>query len=86
MFSQASVCPQGDMVLALPIRVGTQLPLPHTWTWDTTGYGSQAGGTHPTRMFSCSIDFQSYPVLDRNIYTQKYKTSTLQLSLPVLIE
>ena len=23
------------------------------WTWDTTGYGRQAGGTHPAGMFSC---------------------------------
>ena len=22
-------------------------------TWDTTGYGQQAGGTHPTEMHSC---------------------------------
>ena len=22
-------------------------------TWDTTGYGQQLGGTHPTIMFSC---------------------------------
>ena len=25
---------------------------PH-WTWDTTGYGQPAGGTHPTGMLSC---------------------------------
>ena len=23
------------------------------WTWDSTGYGRQAGGTHPTGMLSC---------------------------------
>ena len=23
-------------------------------TWDTMGYGQQAGGMHPTRMFSCT--------------------------------
>ena len=29
-------------------------PPPHSRdTWDTTGYGQQAGGTHPTRMYSC---------------------------------
>ena len=22
-------------------------------TWDTTGYGQQAGGTHPTGIYSC---------------------------------
>ena len=22
-------------------------------TWDTTGYGQQAGGTHPTGMYTC---------------------------------
>ena len=27
-------------------------------TWDTTVYGQQAGGTHPTRMHSCSLFFQ----------------------------
>ena len=28
-------------------------PLPDTW--DTTGYGQQAGGNHPTGMLSCSV-------------------------------
>ena len=28
---------------------------PIQWTWNTTGYGWQAGGTHPTGMLSCSF-------------------------------
>ena len=24
-------------------------------TWDTTGYGQQAGGTHPTEVLSCLV-------------------------------
>ena len=39
MFSQVSVCAPG-------VRVGT---------WDTTVYGRQAGGTHPTGMLSSSL-------------------------------
>ena len=31
--------------------VGQTSPPQHTW--DTTGYGQQAGGTHPTGMLSC---------------------------------
>ena len=38
MFSQVSVCPP---------------PGRHTPPADTTGYGQQAGGTHPTGMHSC---------------------------------
>ena len=32
-------------------------PSPEHNTWDTTGYGRQAHGTHPTRMLSCSSYF-----------------------------
>ena len=32
-------------------------PPPEHGTWDTMGYGQQAGGTHPTRMLSCSSYF-----------------------------
>ena len=28
-------------------------------TWDTTGYGQQAGGTHPAGMHSCFLMFLS---------------------------
>ena len=30
-----------------------RIPPPSRHTWDTTGYGQQAGGTHPTGMHSC---------------------------------
>ena len=36
-----------------PPRGGEYLPLPPD-TWDTTEYGQQEGGTHPTGMLSCS--------------------------------
>ena len=32
-------------------------PLPRD-TWDTVGYGQQAGGTHPTEMHSCMLVIQ----------------------------
>ena len=32
---------------------GYLLPLPNTWTRDTTEYGWQASGTHPTGLLSC---------------------------------
>ena len=36
-------------------RVGFgQTPPPFRYTWDTTGYDQEAGGTHPTGMISCS--------------------------------
>ena len=34
----------------------TALPHPR-YTWNTTGYGKQAGGTHPTGMHSCLLFF-----------------------------
>ena len=40
--SQGWVCPGG----------GYWVPQIHG-SWDTTGYGQQVGGTHPTGMFSC---------------------------------
>ena len=33
---------------------GVGQTLPTRDTWDTTGYGQQVGGTHPTGMHSCS--------------------------------
>ena len=33
-------------------------PLP---SWDTTGYDQQAGGTHPTGMHSCNLNFFKNP-------------------------
>ena len=36
------VCPGGMFTVTPPPR-----------TWDTTGYGRQVGGTHPTGMLSC---------------------------------
>ena len=38
----------------LPTGVWADPPLRDTW--DTTGYGQQAGGTHPTGMYSCFQD------------------------------
>ena len=35
-----------------------QTPPPIYGTWDTTGYGQRAGGTHPTGMHSCLKDVQ----------------------------
>ena len=35
-------------------------------TWDTTGYGRQAGGTHPTGMHSCDCCFQEVDYDDPN--------------------
>ena len=34
---------------------GGWVPTPFPQTWDTTGYGWQAGGTHPTGMLSWLI-------------------------------
>ena len=38
----------------------TPPPPPRHGTWDTTGYGRQAVGTHPTGMLSCFIRFDFY--------------------------
>ena len=35
-------------------------------TWDTTGYGQQAGGTHPTGMHTCSQCFYCTNYLENN--------------------
>ena len=40
--SRGWVCPWGEYVW-----------VSISWTWHTTGYGRQAGGTHPTGMLSC---------------------------------
>ena len=42
-----------------------EFPPPSPDTWDTTGYGQQAGGTHSTRMLSCfcwGMGFSLYTV------------------------
>ena len=61
MFLQACVIPSvhsGGMVCIqgglLPGGGGGETPSPRD-TWDTMGYGKQAGGTHPTGMHSCLI-------------------------------
>ena len=48
-------CIQGCLHLGkgLPTWGGGQTPLARD-TWDTTGYRQQAGGTHPTGMYSSS--------------------------------
>ena len=49
MFSQVSVCPPAGGVGEGGV-CNTQTDTPA----DTTGYGQQEGGTHPTGMHSCS--------------------------------
>ena len=43
--------PGGSAFMGVCVQGGGQTPLPRD-TWDTTGYGQQAGGTHPTGMHS----------------------------------
>ena len=59
------VCPEGWVCqgdgyspprAAISKEVGIHPCLIHG-TWDTTGYGRQAGGMHPTRMLSCFVFF-----------------------------
>ena len=54
MFSQVRVCSRGGGYspprMGMSREVDTRLPPD---TWDTKGYGQQAGGTHPTGMLSC---------------------------------
>ena len=59
MFSQASVSHSvhSEVGVGMSSRAGSH-PLglyspPDTWTWDTTGYVSQAGCTHPIGILSC---------------------------------
>ena len=72
LFSQVSVCPEGEYLSSMSfsgggryiqVVLGTHHPdmgpeeggyPPPPQTWDTIGYGWQAGGTHPTRMLSCN--------------------------------
>ena len=47
------VCVQGEGVRFQGRELGRP-PWPPD-TWDTTGYGQRAGGTHPTGMHSCAF-------------------------------
>ena len=54
---------------------------------DTTGYGQQAGGTHPTGMHSCfqknSINLQSHPTSSRGIHEHDHLASSITFAIPL---
>ena len=47
----SKMCKQNCIQEGICIQRVWAVPLPDTW--DTTGYGQQAGGTHPSGMYSC---------------------------------
>ena len=51
------ICLQGGPASGWGVSCMGGLGRPPQNTWDTTGYGQQAGGTHPTGMNSCPVVF-----------------------------
>ena len=56
----------GQTLTGLPKGGLGKLPTPKN-TWDTTGYGQQAGGMHPTGMHSCFNIKSGYVHLNMNL-------------------
>ena len=53
-------------------------------TWDTTGYGQHAGGTHPTEMLSCWNCFMV--MIQRDQFVTVMRMETPLFLIPLLLK